>query len=84
MALHNPYSEPKLFIPREDGKPSVGKGKYWYVYFYLRPVPGKPYERKVTLRENINSLKTPAERRAMGKQLCKACSIALERGWRPE
>ena len=29
------FTIPKLFIPTDaDGKPTVAKGKYWYIWFY--------------------------------------------------
>ncbi|MBT0607664.1 tyrosine-type recombinase/integrase [Aequorivita echinoideorum] len=77
------YSTPKLFIPRVKGRPSVATGKNWYVSFYWRSDPNGPLDKKITFLKGINRLPTAKERRAAGKQLCKAYEKMLERGWNP-
>lgn len=78
------YSEPKLFIPRVNGRASMGKNAVWYVYFYWRTDPNGPLNKMFTKNGGINRLKTAKERRAAGKSLIDAYKHALERGWNPE
>lgn len=78
------YSEPKLFIPRKNGRPSVESGKRWYVYFYWRTDPQGPLSKKFTFTNKINRLQTPKERKEAGKKLVKVYSDVLDRGWNPE
>jgi len=81
------YTEPKLYIPKQTvngkRKPTVAKGKRWYVYFrYYNRETGNVDIRKQYYR-NINRFDTVAERTAIGKALLKAYSMALENGWNP-
>lgn len=79
------YSEPKLYIPKENGKPSVAPGKRWYVYFYTRD----PKTKKMNVGphkffKNLNRLKTVSERKAAGKAMANAYSLALSKNWLPQ
>lgn len=78
------YSEPKLFIPRKNGKPTVDPGRRWYVYFYWRTDPKGPLDKKFTYTRKINRLKTTKDRRTAGKSLAAGLLAALERGWIPD
>lgn len=78
------YSEPKLFVPRLNGKPTVEPGKRWYVSFYWRTVANGPLDRKFSFTKKINRLKSAKERRAAGKHLVSILHSALERGWVPD
>ncbi|MCT8340477.1 site-specific integrase [Flavobacteriaceae bacterium TK19130] len=78
------YSDPKLHIPKVNGRPSVATGKIWYVSFYWRTDPDGPLDKKFSFYKNINRLETAKERRAAGKALANAYRTALERGWNPQ
>ncbi|MUP44915.1 site-specific integrase [Gramella sp. BOM4] len=78
------YSDPKLFIPRRYGKPVVGPGDYWYIYFYWRSDPEGPLDTPFKFKNNINYLKTAKERKAAGKIMCAQYKKALEMNWNPE
>lgn len=84
LKLKRRYSEPKLFIPRVNGRPSVAKGMSWCVYFYWRSKKNGALDKKFTFYKGINRLKTIAERRAAGASLVAAYKTALERGWNPD
>ena len=73
------YSKPHLYIPKKNGKPTVTKR--WSVSCYYE-VDGK--KQKVPLPgKGINRFKTVQERKAAGKALVEAYTIALARGWNP-
>jgi integrase len=78
------YSQPKLYIPRVNGKPSVATGKRWYVSFYWRTDPKGPLDRKFSFTKKINRLKTVKERKMAGNHLVSILTYALERGWVPD
>lgn len=78
------YSDPKLFIPRVNGRPSVAPGKYWYVYFNWRSDPNGPLDTTFKFKKNINYLKTAKERKAAGKLMAEKYLEALKIGWNPE
>lgn len=78
------YSDPRLFIPRVNGRPSVAPGDYWYVYFYWRLDPEGPLKKKFMFKGNINYLKTAKERKRAGKILADTYRQALEKNWNPE
>lgn len=80
----NRYSEPVLFIPKVNGKPSVAPGKVWYVSFYWRTYPQGPLDKKFTFQRGINRYKTVKERKIAGKSLRDGYAEALRRGWNPE
>jgi len=78
------YSQPKLFIPKVDGKPSVASGDYWYVYFWWRKDPEGPLDKQFRFKRNLNYLKTVKERKSAGKILADAYHDALKKNWNPE
>lgn len=77
------YSDPKLYIPKVNGKPSVAPGKRWYVWFLWRNPETKKLDIKIKFSKGINQYKTVKERTQVGKSLVKAYTIALEKGWNP-
>ncbi len=77
------YSEPKLYIPKINGKPSVAPEKRWYVWFLWRNPENNKLDIKIKRYKGLNLYKTVKERKAVGVALAKAASIALERGWNP-
>lgn len=81
-----PYSEPKLYIPKEEinGKkvPTVKPGRRWYVWFYWRTESGK-LDKKIKIYKGLNEYNTVQERKAAGKALAKGTWVALQRGWDP-
>lgn len=77
-----PYSEPKLFISKKNGLPSVDKGSLWYVYFYTRDEFGD-LKFKHNYSKGINRLKSIKERKRAGESLRLGLIAALERGWLP-
>jgi len=77
------YSDPKLFIPKENGKPVIAPGRPWYVYFYWRS-EGKQLDKKFRYKKGINKQKTVKARKELGKALVKAYQEALDRDWNPE
>lgn len=77
------YSDPKLYIPRVKGKPSVAPGKRWYVWFLWRNPETDKLDIKIKFSKGINQYKTVKERTQIGKSLVKAYTIALEKGWNP-
>ena len=73
------YAKPHLYIPKKNGRPTVTKR--WAIWCYYE-VEGK--KEKVPLPgKGINRLKSVKERKAAGKALVEAYSIALARGWNP-
>jgi len=78
------YSQPKLFVPRKNGKPSVAPGNRWYVSFYWRTDANGPLDRKFSFTKKINRLKTAKERRIAGNHLVAILTRALERNWIPD
>lgn len=78
------YSEPKLFIPKRNGKSSVAPGDYWYVYFWWRTDPEGPFDYQPRFKRNLNYLKTVKERKEAGKVLKDAYHEALKKGWNPQ
>lgn len=77
------YSEPRLYIPKVNGKPTVKPGKRWYVWYLWRnPVTDK-LDIKKKIYKGLNEYKTVKERKAVGAALVKGISIALERGLNP-
>lgn len=83
-----PYSEPKLYIPKEtqngNKKPTVKPGKRWYVYLYwLNPKTNKR-DIKIKFYREINKLKTVTERKEAGNALIEAVKIAIQQGWVPK
>ncbi len=77
------YSDPKLYIPKINGKPSVGPGKRWYVWFLWRNPESKKLDIKIKFSKGINTFKTVKERKKVGTALVKAYSKALDAGWNP-
>lgn len=80
------YSIPKLFIPKnEDGKPTVEKGKYWYVWYYYRnPVTNRmDRTRPIIIKEGINRFKTVRERKKYGQELVQVYHDLLKNGYSP-
>ena len=77
------YSEPKLYIPKVDGKTTLDKDKPWQVYFYWRSDLNGPLDKKFTYRKGINRFSKIKERKAVGIALRNAYSLALSRGWIP-
>ena len=77
------YSNPKIYIPRKNGRPSVSAKSRWHVYFYWRTEKDGTLDKLFTFRKDINRLKTPAERNAAAKSLQSALQVALDRGWNP-
>jgi len=77
------YSDPKLHIPKNNGKPVIDKDRPWYVYFYWRST-GDKLDKKFRYKKGINSFKTVKERKEIGKALVKGYQEALDRGWSPE
>jgi integrase len=77
------YSDPKLYIPKKDGKATVEPNKRWYVYFYWRTDPNGVLDRKLQFTKNINRFNTVKERKAVGNALVDAYRLALSRGWHP-
>lgn len=76
------WSEPKLYIPRKNCRPSITSR--WYVSFYWRSDPEGPLDKKFTFAGGINRLETSGERKVAGKALADAYKDALERGWNPD
>ena len=77
------YSDPKLYIPRINGKPSAAPGKRWYVWFLWRNPETKKLDIKIKFSKGINTFKTVKERKKVGSALVKAYSTALDAGWNP-
>lgn len=76
------FSEVKLYIPKENGKPSVAPGKRWYVYFYYRnPTTNKMEKFKEYC--GINAYKTVAERKQAGTGWVDAFNVLLNQGMNP-
>lgn len=78
------YSDPKLYIPKENGRAIIKPNKRWYVYFYWRTDPNGVLDKRFAFYKDLNRLKTVSERKRMGKALVDAYKIALDRGWNPE
>lgn len=86
QAVQKQYSSVKLFIPKgTDGKPSVEKGKYWYVYFRFRNPDTGQFDNhsKFIFKHDINRLKTVKERKIYGKNLVGVYTELLNEGWNP-
>ncbi len=77
------YSDPKLYIPKINGKPSVAPAKRWYVWFLWRNPETKKLDIKIKFSKGINTFKTVKERKKVGSALVKAYSTALDAGWNP-
>jgi len=77
------YSQPKLYIPKKNGKPTVQPGNYWYVWFLWRNPESGNLDIKFKYKKGINRQKTVKERKAVGLALVKAYETALDRGWNP-
>lgn len=81
------FSDPKLYIPteRKNGKdvPSVKSGKRWYVWFLWRNPETGNLDIKIKIYKEINREKTVKLRKEFGRNLIKAVSEALEKGWNP-
>ncbi len=75
------YTDPKLYIPKINGKPTVAPGKHWYVWFRWTYSDGS--RQKFKYSKKINFLKTVQERKAAGEALKKGLAVALDRGWVP-
>ena len=81
-------SDVKIFIPKiKNSKgelvPTVGKGKYWYVYCYFRnPKTGK-MDYKFIVKSGINRFKTVKKRKKYSKYLKKALEILISEGFTP-
>ncbi|MFV0573723.1 MAG: hypothetical protein ACK5M1_15055 [Xanthomarina gelatinilytica] len=84
-AMAKKYSIPKLYIPKDkNGKPTVEKGKYWYVYYYFEnPYTGKKDPQPIKHKNDINKLKTVKERKAYGKEMIVALLNVLKKGYSP-
>ncbi|GEM_PF-893052 len=77
------YTTPKMYIPKRNGSPTIASGKRWYIYCYYRnPETGK-LEKTTLPGKGLNRYKTVKERKAAGKALIEAYTIALARGWNP-
>lgn len=77
------YSDPKIHIPKRNGRATIQPNRRWYVYFYWRSDPSGPLDKKFSFTKSINRIKEVKERRAAAKILQQAISSALERGWNP-
>ncbi|MCL7764436.1 tyrosine-type recombinase/integrase [Polaribacter sp. Z014] len=81
------FSKPKIFIPKEKNaagilKPSVAKGKYWYVkYSYRNPKTGKM--EKFKEKAGINRHKTVTMRKMAIRNLRIAVEQFLALGYSP-
>lgn len=78
------YSNPKLYVPKVNGRATIEKGKRWYVYFYWRTDPEGVLNKRFTFYKDLNRLNTTKERRKMGKALAGALKLALSKGWNPD
>ena len=80
------YTVPKLFIPKDaNGKPTVAKGKYWYIYYYYRNPITKKFDRSYPIieKKGINRLKTVQERKKFGLELVNTYHELLKDGFSP-
>ena len=77
------YSDPKIFIPKKNGRTTIEPNNRWYVYFYWRSEPNGSYDTKKTFTKGINRIKTIKERKAAANVLKDALQSALDRGWNP-
>jgi integrase len=80
------YTTPELFIPKDkNGKPTVAKGKYWYVWFYFKnPINNEfNWNEPIIIKKGINRLKTVSDRRAFGKEMIAELLQFLSEGWSP-
>jgi integrase len=80
------YTLPKLFVPKDkNGKITIAKGKYWYVYYYFRnPETGAlDSKSKFVVKHNINRLDSIAERKKYGKNLIEVYTELLASGFNP-
>jgi hypothetical protein len=71
LMIKKSYSEPKIYIPKINGKATVIPGKRWHVYFYWRSESGK-LDHKCMYTKGINRLKTVKERKAAGMAIAAA------------
>ena len=55
------YTKVKLFVPKVNVKPSVAKGKRWYIYFYFKNPTTQKMD-KFTYFLKINRYETIKER----------------------
>jgi integrase len=77
---HNRHSPVKLYIPKENGKPSLKKR--WYVYYYFRsPISGR-MEKQMD-HCGINKYKTTLERTEVGRSWLNAYELLLSQGFNP-
>ncbi|HET8804420.1 MAG TPA: hypothetical protein VFM72_07565, partial [Aequorivita sp.] len=75
------YSQPKLHIPKINGKPTV-EG-IWYVWFNFRNSKNDKWT-KVKKTHRINkTYKTVAQRREFGKSLVRTYTQLLDEGYNP-
>ncbi|PCJ98887.1 MAG: hypothetical protein COA50_01220 [Flavobacteriaceae bacterium] len=82
------YSEPKLYIPKENTRgmrvPTAKKGYRWYVYFrYKDPDTGLFSKQPLKFYRNINRFKTVNERIVYGNAMVAAYKELLVGGWNP-
>ncbi len=75
------YSQPKLYIPKINGKPTIEK--QWYVWFLWRNPETDKLDMKFKYKKGINRYKSVQERKEIGKALVEGYKEALERGWNP-
>lgn len=77
-----PYSTPKLYVPKQEGKPVIDPKRPWYVYFYWRNEEGV-LKYKFKFKKGINLHENVRDRKQVGNALVDAYKEALERGWNP-
>lgn len=81
------YSKPKIFIPTKlvngKRKPTIEKGKRWYVYFYYRDRESGLLNRKVSIYRNINSYTSIKKRKKAAEYWIRFVTYALKKGWNP-
>jgi integrase len=80
------YTIPKLYIPKgKDNKPTVAKGKYWYVYYYYKNPQTNTFNwnSPITIKAGINRRKTVKERKTYGQKIIAELLKLLEEGFCP-
>lgn len=77
------FSDPKLYIPKEKGRPTVAPGKRWYVWFMWRNPETDKMDLKIKHYREINTYKTVKERKYAGEAIKRAYNIALNNGYNP-
>lgn len=75
------YSKPRLYIPKIKGTDKPDINKPWYVSFRYRNEKG--ILEKFIEKKGINRIKTIAERKKAGQNLCKAIHRLLQEGYNP-